>query len=109
MNTLLAALINGFVVSVPLAAAVWLALRVSRRWVNAATRYAIWWILLALVVCLPFCYVPSRPSPHYARIAATPAAPPATVVVQQPSVVSRPLHADAPRFPLQVAPRPWSV
>src|ERR1039457_3155856 len=103
METLLAALINGFVVSVPLAAVVWLALGVSRRWVNAATRYAIWWMLLALVVCLPFRYVPSRPSSHYARIAATPAALPAAVIAQPrpsvPSRASRSLGADTPRFP----------
>jgi beta-lactamase regulating signal transducer with metallopeptidase domain len=114
MNTLLAALINGFVVSVPLAAVVWLALAVSRRWVNAATRYAVWSILLALVVCLPFRYVPLRPSPQpspqYARIAATSAALPAAA--QPPAVPprpSRPVHAETSLFPLRVTPGPWSV
>ena len=104
MSTILAALINGFVVSVPLAAVVWLALRVSRRWVNAATRYAIWWIVLAMVICLPFRYLPSRPSARYAPIAATPVALPAAVVAQPPSVLarsSRPMRADAPRFPVR--------
>jgi beta-lactamase regulating signal transducer with metallopeptidase domain len=110
MNVLLAALINGFVVSAPLAAAVWLVLRVSRRWVNAATRYAIWWILLALVVCPPFRYVPSRPSPQQKRIAPAAAAVQALVIVERPSVSSQRLRADpAPRFPLRVSPGSWSV
>ena len=109
---MIAALINGFVVSVPLTAIVWLALRVSRRWVNAATRYAIWWIVLAIVVCLPFRYVRYRPSPHYAQIAATPAALPATVIAQPTSVTTRassPRRADTPRFPLRVAAGSWPV
>src|ERR1700733_5968014 len=112
MNTLLAALINGFVVSVPLVAIVWLVLSVSRRWVNAATRYAIWWILLALVVCLPFRYVASRRSPHYEPIAATQAALPAPVIAQAPSVSSnssRLASAETPRFPLRVTPGPWAA
>jgi beta-lactamase regulating signal transducer with metallopeptidase domain len=109
---MLAALINGFVVSVPLAAVVWLALRVSRRWVNAATRYAIWSILLALVVCLPLRYLPSRPSPHYTRVGATPTVLPTSVIAQAPSVSPRPSHpprAETPRFPVRVAPGPWSA
>src|SRR5437868_10806700 len=110
MNTLLAALINSFVVSVPVAAVVWLALGISRRWVNAATRYAVWWILLALVVGLPFRYVPSRPSVPYTRVTATPAVSPAAAIEQTPSVpsrLSRPLRADTPRFPLRVVSGPW--
>lgn len=109
---MLAALVNGFVVSVPLAAVVWLALGVSRRWVNAATRYAIWWILLALVVCLPFRYAPPRTSAPYARLAAMPAASPAAAIAQLPSVSSRPsrlVRAATPRFPLRVAPGAWSA
>ncbi len=112
MNTLLAALINGFVVSVPLAAVVWLALGVSRRWVNAATRYAVWSILLAVVVCLPLRYVPFRPSPHYMPIAVAHVALPAAVVAQPlsvPSRSSRPMRADAPRVPVRVAPGSWSA
>ncbi len=106
---MLAALINGFVVSVPLAAVVWLVLSVSRRWVNAATRYAVWWILLALVVCLPFRYVPSRPAP---RIAAAPARLPAAEIVQALSAPSLSIfvaRVNAPRFPLRVAPGSWSA
>jgi beta-lactamase regulating signal transducer with metallopeptidase domain len=104
---MLAALINGFVVSVPLAGFVWMALRVSRRWVNAATRYAIWWILLALVVCLPCRYVSFRPSPHYARIAATSAALPPTAIAQRLPVYSHSVRADTPRFPVRVVPGAW--
>jgi beta-lactamase regulating signal transducer with metallopeptidase domain len=112
MSTLLAALIDGFVVSVPLAATVWLVLGVSRRWVNAATRYAVWSILLAVVVCLPFRYVPFRPSRHYVPIAVAHAALPAASVTQPlsvPSRSSRPMRADPRWFPVRVAPGSWSV
>jgi hypothetical protein len=66
MNALahvIAAVVNGGIVSVPIAAAVWLLLRVMpRRALNAATRYAIWWVTLAIVIALPVVYLPLRPA-----------------------------------------------
>lgn len=112
MDALLAALINGFVVSVPLCAAVWAVLAVSRRWVNSATRYAIWWIVLVLVVCLPFRYLSRRPAQSYALAAVRPPTPPATAIVQ-PLPVPAPsfplVRVRAPRFPMRVAAGVWSV
>ena len=53
MNTILPALANGFLLSVPIAATVWLALRFSRRSLNAATRYVVWWMALFALMVLP--------------------------------------------------------
>ncbi len=55
MTAIFTALINGGVLSIFLAAILWLLLRiVPRRSMNAATRYAIWWATLAIVIALPF-------------------------------------------------------
>ncbi len=60
MNLLLAALVNGAVLSVLNALAVWLGLRLaSRRGWNAATRYVVWWAALLTVVVLPLWYLSS--------------------------------------------------
>jgi beta-lactamase regulating signal transducer with metallopeptidase domain len=54
VNAAWAALVNGAILSALLAAAVWLALRVAPgRTGNAATRYLIWWLALALALLLP--------------------------------------------------------
>jgi beta-lactamase regulating signal transducer with metallopeptidase domain len=54
MTSAWSAILNAFVLSVPLTAAVWLVLRLTpRRLLNAATRYVIWWIVLAVVAALP--------------------------------------------------------
>ena len=55
MNTITSALVNGAVLSAFLAAAVWLVLRAApRRFLNAATRHLIWWIVLAITLVLWF-------------------------------------------------------
>jgi hypothetical protein len=59
MTSLLAALVNGGILSALVTLAVWLALRVTpRRALNAATRYAVWWGALAVAVTLPALYLP---------------------------------------------------
>jgi Ca-activated chloride channel homolog len=59
MTSVLAALVNGAILSAPLTAVVWLALRlVPRRGLNAATRYAVWWATLAIATALPAVYLP---------------------------------------------------
>src|SRR5580704_6163350 len=64
----MAAFVNGGIMSVPVAAAVWLLLRITpRRALNAATRYAIWCAALAIVITLPALYLPlhrSAPAAH---------------------------------------------
>lgn len=62
MNTLANAVVNGAIVSIPVVFTVWAALRLSRRTVNAATRYWIWWTVLAIVLALPLAYL-SAPIP----------------------------------------------
>src|SRR5436189_3509141 len=61
MNTVLLAILNTLWQSVAIAAAVWLLLKLARG-TNAATRHAVWWVTLAMVVMLPF--LPERaPAP----------------------------------------------
>jgi beta-lactamase regulating signal transducer with metallopeptidase domain len=59
MRSVLAALVNGGILSAMVTIAVWLALRVTlRRVLNAATRYAVWWAALAIAVTLPALFLP---------------------------------------------------
>jgi beta-lactamase regulating signal transducer with metallopeptidase domain len=56
---LIGAFLNGAIVSVLVAAIVWLILRITpRRALNAATRYAIWCATLTIVIALPALYMP---------------------------------------------------
>ena len=81
MNDGWSALVNGAFQSVLPAAAVWMALRLTpRRLLNAATRYAIWWIALGMAIALPAFYPRAHhlhdavPAPQTAEMAAGPAA-----------------------------------
>jgi beta-lactamase regulating signal transducer with metallopeptidase domain/protocatechuate 3,4-dioxygenase beta subunit len=59
MTGIFAALLNGMIVSVVLCGLIWLVLRViPRRAMNAATRYAVWWCVLAVTMTLPLLYLP---------------------------------------------------
>jgi hypothetical protein len=54
MNWILAAMLNGAILSVPVAVAVWVGLRLApRRMLSAATRYVVWWAALVAVGMLP--------------------------------------------------------
>jgi polysaccharide export outer membrane protein len=54
MTAFWSAIANGAILSALLSLAVWLALRITpRHLLNAATRYAIWWIVLAITLSLP--------------------------------------------------------
>lgn len=67
MNAILNAILNGAILSLPLTATVWLALRLlPRRAANASARYVIWWATLLAIVALPIAYLPasSKPSPE---------------------------------------------
>ncbi len=64
MSAILSALINAGIASAVVTLAVWLAMSAApRRALNAATRYAIWWITLLVVVALPAFYLPHRAAP----------------------------------------------
>ena len=57
VSLLCAAALNSVLIGIPIAALVWLILRiVPRGALNAATRYAIWWACLAVVAALPATY-----------------------------------------------------
>jgi len=58
----LAAVLNTLWLALAVAAFLWLALRLTPR-VNAATRHAVWWAVLALVVLMPFATLFVRPTP----------------------------------------------
>jgi Ca-activated chloride channel family protein len=63
MSSLVAAMVNGALVSAVVTALVWLALRVAPRpALNAATRYVVWWLILAITVTLPLAFLPMRTS-----------------------------------------------
>ncbi len=120
MNAIVAALVNGAILSALLTAGLWLALLlVPRRFLNAATRYAVWWAALAVVVVMPalFLHRPS-PSPHFPmapREAAV--AAPADFAVTTP--LGTPISGLAgsgparrtfawPSFPIRIVAGEWS-
>ena len=111
MTSVLAALVNGGILSALVTIAVWLALRVTpRRVLNAATRYAVWWVALAIAVTLPALYLPRevarRVPPHEAdpTVASPPANPrgagsrPAQFGADGP-LAGRERREPAPRWP----------
>ena len=75
MNTILAilsAVVNSLWQALAVAVLVWLALRFMPR-INAATRYAIWWAALGVVLILPVAprlISTMRPHPTQARLQA---------------------------------------
>jgi beta-lactamase regulating signal transducer with metallopeptidase domain len=113
MTSVLAALVNGGILSALVTIAVWLALRVTpRRVLNAATRYAVWWVTLAIAVTLPALYLPrdfaGRLPPHEANILAKAPTLEAAPPVEESGdsiIVSRPANPSTfrPRFPVEFA------
>jgi hypothetical protein len=120
MDAVLSAALNGFVVSIPLACAVWVVLRVSRWWLNAATRYGIWWIVLGAVAALPVLYLPVRPASHAEMAPAnrsstviSPVAAPAPLPVAQEQPAGRALRHESAStgrlWPVRLRPGIWSA
>jgi beta-lactamase regulating signal transducer with metallopeptidase domain len=117
MDAILSAALNGCVMMIPLVGAVWMVLRVSVRWINAATRYSVYWIMLATVVAVPMLYLPRGP------VAAVPSAQAIrsetksslTVIAAAPPVVHE--HPVTPAFhgtaqskrwwPVALSPGKW--
>jgi hypothetical protein len=67
----LTAVLNTLWLALAVAAVMWFALRLMPR-VNAATRHAVWWALLALVVLMPLATLLPRPVPPVPSPARTP-------------------------------------
>ncbi len=62
MNAALTALVNSFIVSAAISAALWLAMEfLSRRSWNASTRYIVWWSALLASVVMPLSYAMAHP------------------------------------------------
>jgi beta-lactamase regulating signal transducer with metallopeptidase domain len=99
LGTAFAALLNTLWQSAALALLVWAALRFLPRMnvrINAATRCAVWWAVLAAVVLLPMAPQPSRhfASPSPAIAGAYPGAVPATpAIARQIETPARPSEA----------------
>ncbi len=97
MNAIASALVNGTLLSALLAAAVWLVLRVApRRFLNAATRHLVWWMVLAITIALPALQLPVRsvrvekvPVSVHAEFSAVGAARSLTVAPQEPVAYQR--------------------
>lgn len=96
--------LNTLWIAVALAAAAWAAARYLPR-TNAATRHLLWWIVLCLVLLLPFASLdrgfdqPVNSDPAMSAPAETgPAAPEAVIPEQAPPVTA---------FPLRLAPGDW--
>jgi len=99
----LTAVLNTLWLALAVAAVIWLALRLMPR-VNAATRHAVWWAVLALVVLMPLATILPRPAPPEP----SPARTEKQILTRAlPSSPVRPLlvrGADAPASPLTSAP-----
>lgn len=116
MSAILAAFINAGIAGAAVTFAVWLALCIlPRRQFNAATRYAVWWTTLLVVVALPVFYLPHHeqsgpmiPSPQAAPVTTLTKTepPPVADVVTVPADVEPPSRGS--RFPLELA-APWPI
>lgn len=107
MNSILAALINGAILSVPLTALVWLALRLTTlRSVNAATRHLVWWGTLAVVVALPAVYIPlpHLRQPHTSGVVSRVPSTQVTTSVQLPAPLVRTSSIAVEALPKSVFP-----
>ncbi len=118
---ILTAFVNAGIVSVLIVAALWLLLRITPRGtLNAATRYAIWWIALATVIAMPLLYLPrtSSPAPVIASLETSfePSAAIATSTeTSSAAFQSAPanIRSDAPqsrlpRFPIEISGKRFS-
>jgi beta-lactamase regulating signal transducer with metallopeptidase domain len=115
MSAILAALINGGIAGAAVTIAVWLALSIApRRALNAATRYAVWWTTLMVVVALPVFYLPhraelvSRPE-QIAPAAAAQIVTMATETEASPVSNDVPPPSPLPRFPFEMNAGAWPV
>ena len=92
--TFLLSILNTMLPATGLVLAVWLAMRVLR--LNAATRYAAWWVVLAVVILMPF-------TPRWIERTTTAQ----LAIVSLPSQ-SEPLVVDEAPVPMPAPPGPRS-
>jgi beta-lactamase regulating signal transducer with metallopeptidase domain len=114
MSAILAAFINAGIAGAVVTVAVWFALSIApRRALNAATRYAVWWTTLLVVVMLPVFYLPHRAEPVYSSPTITPLE---AQIVATTETEASPVPSDIPpqpsrwpQFPLELSAGAWPV
>jgi len=104
----LAAALNTLWIALAMAATAWLLGRFLPR-MNAATRHLLWWIVLALVVVLPFAMFQIRPDADSTPEPAAPAAVAVTVPVAPAPVPTAPQTLSRHVFPLELETGDWMV
>ncbi len=116
MSAILSALANGLVLSALLAGVVWLALRLLKRSFNAATRNAIWWIVLFATLAFPVFYLTAgnpRPigsigsengPPEISAIPSVPSFSNPTSAIERPTASK---HSWLPGIPFRLPASPW--
>ena len=101
MSLLWSVLANATILSAILAAALWIALRLTpRRALNAATRYVVWWTALMITVLLPVVCYTLRPTPHKESHAFVTIPMPAYEPILTPPLLSPPPSAPLTEPPL---------
>ena len=106
MTAFWSAIANSAILSVLLTIAVWIVLRLTpRHTLNAATRYAIWWVVLLATLALPLSFVQwshQPAAPVYSRSEASPQTEPSTALsIAAPAVVPR------VALPIEIPASPW--
>jgi beta-lactamase regulating signal transducer with metallopeptidase domain len=103
------ALINGSILSLPLTAAVWLALRLlPRRSLSAAARCIVWWMALLGTLALPAAYLPQRISSRPISLATPPAQIEAPVFVPLQTARIAPMPPAHSPFPIRISAGSWT-
>ncbi len=111
MSAILAAFINGGIAGLAVTMAVWIVLLIApRRMLNAATRYAVWWTTLLVVVGLPLFYLPNRAEPVSPSLLVAPAeAQIATAMPVEAAPVSTYQPSRLPQFPFELNAGAWPL
>ena len=111
MNEILSSFVNAGIAGAALTLAVWLAMSIApRRALNAATRYAVWWIALLVVVTLPVFYLPHRAERVAQFLPAVPTTGQTVTLVSAettPAVSDAPSPSRWPQFPLEFNAGAW--
>jgi beta-lactamase regulating signal transducer with metallopeptidase domain len=113
MSASLAAFINAGIAGAALTIAVWFTLSIApRRAINAATRYAVWWSTLLVVVMLPVFYLPHRA----VRVSTVAPIESATLRSENIALIETsdehaipPVPSRWPQFPLELSGGAWPI
>jgi beta-lactamase regulating signal transducer with metallopeptidase domain len=104
MNVVLAAVVNGALLGALVVVAVWFALRAApRRVLNAATRYVLWWVVLAIAIALPVSFLPLQRGPHAGPLNPARIVLPRPTEALPPARIARPAQLPLPMWQLPPA------